>query len=83
MWAKHKWRTGDLATARAILGEAFRANSNSEQIWLAAVKLEWESNMIDRARSLLSRARERCGTAKGLPRQKADARVVVRLAWSS
>lgn len=37
--------------------EAFNANPHSEQIWLAAVKLEWENNEITRARLLLSKAR--------------------------
>lgn len=32
-------------------------NPQSEQIWLAAVKLEWENNEYQRARALLTRAR--------------------------
>ena len=36
----------------------FQANPNSEEIWLAAVKLESENNEYDRARKLLHRARD-------------------------
>lgn len=36
---------------------AFQANPNSEEIWLAAVKLESENNEDQRARKLLQRAR--------------------------
>ena len=39
--------------------QAFDANPDSEQIWLAAVKLEWENSEIQRARVLLAKARER------------------------
>lgn len=35
---------GDVSEARTILSEAFKANPNSEDIWLAAVKLESENN---------------------------------------
>jgi pre-mRNA-processing factor 6 len=44
MAAKEKWLAGSVPGARAILVEAFDANPDSEQIWLAAVKLEWENN---------------------------------------
>ena len=40
MWAKEKWLAGDVPAAREVLERAFVANSESEQIWLAAVKLE-------------------------------------------
>ena len=44
MFAKEKWvGEGDVAAAREILTEAFAANPNCEQIWLAAAKLEWEN----------------------------------------
>ena len=33
--------------AREILSLAFRANPDNEEIWLAAVKLESESNEFD------------------------------------
>jgi len=62
MGAKEKWMAGDVAAARTILTEAFRANPDSEQVWLAAVKLESENNEHERARLLLSKARERAGT---------------------
>ena len=64
MGAKEKWLVGDVAAARAILNEAFRANPDSEQVWLAAVKLESNNNEPDRARVLLSKARERAGTER-------------------
>ena len=41
---------GDIPAARSILALAFQANSNSEDIWLAAVKLESENNEDERAR---------------------------------
>ena len=53
-----------MAAARAILTEAFRANPDSEQVWLAAVKLESENNNPVNARSLLAKARERAGTER-------------------
>ena len=43
--------------ARSILALAFQANPNSEEIWLAAVKLESENNEFERARRLLQKAR--------------------------
>ncbi len=64
MGAKEKWLAGDVTSARAILNEAFRANPDSEQVWLAAVKLESENNEPDRARMLLAKARERAGTER-------------------
>ncbi len=39
-------------------------STDSEQIWLAAVKLESENKEFSRARSLLERARERSGTQR-------------------
>lgn len=36
---------------------AFQANPNSEEIWLAAVKLESENSEYERARRLLAKAR--------------------------
>ena len=63
MAAKHKWREmGDVPGARRILNEAFAANPDSEKIWLAAVKLESENGEVERARSLLAKARERAPT---------------------
>jgi len=50
--------------SRGILTEAFKANPESKLVWLAAVKLEWETGEIERARVLLMRARERAPTAR-------------------
>lgn len=41
---------GDVAGARSILEEAFVRNPDSEEIWLAAFKVEFESAELDRAR---------------------------------
>jgi pre-mRNA-processing factor 6 len=56
IYAKEKWRGGDVPAAREVLVEAFKANPDSEEIWLAAAKLEWESDQTDRARVLLTKA---------------------------
>jgi pre-mRNA-processing factor 6 len=64
MGAKEKWLSGDVAGARAILTEAFKANTNSEQIWLAAVKLETENGEYERGRLLLHKAKEQAGTER-------------------
>lgn len=64
MGAKSKWLAGDVPAARMILSLAFKANPNSEEIWLAAVKLESENNEDERARKLLTRARDK---EKGAP----------------
>ncbi|CAG9460105.1 unnamed protein product [Pedinophyceae sp. YPF-701] len=57
--AREKWRTThDVAAARLVLSEAFKANPSSEEIWLAAFKLEFESGELDRARAILAKARE-------------------------
>tara|TARA_B110000208_G_scaffold77172_1_gene98881 strand:- start:760 stop:3714 length:2955 start_codon:yes stop_codon:yes gene_type:complete len=59
MAAKHKWRTcDDIESARKILKEGFTQNSDSEALFLAAVKLEWENGEWERARRLLTRARQ-------------------------
>jgi len=55
---------GDVVNARSILALAFQANPNSEDIWLAAVKLESENNEYERARRLLHRARASAPTAR-------------------
>lgn len=55
---------GDVPAARSILSLAFQANPNSEEIWLAAVKLESENNEDERARQLLARARSNASTAR-------------------
>lgn len=43
MAAKEKWVGGDVPAARHILKLAFDANPESEDIWLAAFKLEFEN----------------------------------------
>ena len=55
---------GDVPAARSILALAFQANPNSEEIWLAAVKLESENNEFERARRLLQKARASAPTAR-------------------
>lgn len=64
MLAKERWLAGDVPGARNVLQDAFAANADSEQIWMAAVKLESENNEHARARLLLEKARERAGTAR-------------------
>ncbi|ELK28472.1 Pre-mRNA-processing factor 6 [Myotis davidii] len=64
MGAKSKWLAGDVPAARSILALAFQANPNSEEIWLAAVKLESENNEYERARRLLAKAQSSAGTAR-------------------
>ena len=57
MAAKDAWiKRDDVQKARTILQEAFAANPNSEQVVLAAFKLEFENNEIERAKLLLRRA---------------------------
>ena len=58
MAAKEKWLSGDVAGARSILEEAFVRNPDSEEIWLAAFKVEFENAELDRARAILGKARE-------------------------
>lgn len=38
MAAKEKWIAGDVPAAREVLEQAFIANPESVQIWLAAIK---------------------------------------------
>ncbi len=57
MAAKEKWLSGEVNLARQILSEAFTANSDSENIFLAAFKLEFENNELERARAILDKAR--------------------------
>jgi pre-mRNA-processing factor 6 len=62
MLAKEKWLAGDVPGARLVLHQAFDANLESEQIWLAAVKLEVENDEILAAREILNRATNVAGT---------------------
>lgn len=64
MGAKSKWLAGDVPAARGILSYAFQANPNSEEIWLAAVKLESENAEYERARRLLAKARASAPTPR-------------------
>lgn len=64
MGAKSRWLAGDVPGARGILSLAFQANPNSEEIWLAAVKLESENNEFERARRLLAKARASAPTPR-------------------
>ncbi|KAF8483096.1 hypothetical protein F5888DRAFT_1812628 [Russula emetica] len=52
-----KWLGGDVRAAREVPERAFVRNLESEQIWLAAVKLEAENGELAVARELLVRAR--------------------------
>ena len=45
MAAKEKWLAGQVPAARDILKLAFDANPESEDIWLAAFKLEFENQV--------------------------------------
>lgn len=58
MLAKLRWQQSDIKGARDVLASAFKKNPNSEDIWMAAVKLESENNEFDKARKLLKKARE-------------------------
>lgn len=61
MAAKHKWRVEkDVDGSRRILEEAFKANPDSEEIWLAAFKLEFENDEVGRLPSFRPLPRSRC-----------------------
>lgn len=64
MGAKSKWMANEVPAARGILSFAFQANPNSEDIWLAAVKLESENAEYERARRLLAKARASAPTPR-------------------
>lgn len=59
-----KWSANQVDRARTILQRAFQANPNSEKIWLAAVKLEQDLGEHERARALLTKAREEASTER-------------------
>ena len=63
-YAKEKWLRNDVDAARKILASAFEANSDNEEIWLAAVKLENRAKEVERARLLLQRARDKASTER-------------------
>jgi pre-mRNA-processing factor 6 len=62
MAAKEKWITGDIASAKDILTEAFEKNPDSESIWLAAAKLASETGQTEAAMQLLAKARKEANT---------------------
>jgi pre-mRNA-processing factor 6 len=64
MAAKGKWLAGDVPAAREALELTFVANPESEQIWLAAVKLEAENGELKVAREPLIRARTVANTQR-------------------
>eukprot|EP00053_Salpingoeca_punica_P018929 m.188305 g.188305 ORF g.188305 m.188305 type:complete len:922 (+) comp17534_c0_seq2:46-2811(+) len=64
MRAKALWLANQAEEAKKVLAQAFTCNDNSEEIWLAAIKLESETGFDDNARALLKRAREKAGTAR-------------------
>lgn len=55
---------GDIDAAREIFSFANKSNSNSENIWLAAVKLEIDHLEFDKAKSLFQMARTCAPTKK-------------------
>jgi len=59
--AKEKWLAGDVPATRAILQEPYAAIPNSEAIWLAAFKLEFENQEPERARMLLATVERELG----------------------
>jgi pre-mRNA-processing factor 6 len=65
MAAKERWSSGDVPAARRLLADAFSANPDSEAIWLAAFKLEFESGEVERARAILKKARETTAAENG------------------
>lgn len=62
MFAKEKWLSGDVNAAREIINAALNVHSNSEQVWLAAIKLEQETGEFKRAEELLNKARIQVNT---------------------
>jgi hypothetical protein len=68
MAAKEAWQgLNNVALAREILEAAFGANPESEQIWLAACKVEAEQHNLDAARVLMDRARQVANTERVRP----------------
>lgn len=61
--ARSKWEAGQLDESRKVLARAFnQLGSNSENIFLSAVKLEADHGEINQARGLLQQARQEAGT---------------------
>ena len=59
-----EWTGGRMEEARGILERAHQQNSASEEIWMAAMKIEFECREYERARVLLAHARTKCHTAR-------------------
>ncbi|KDN51340.1 hypothetical protein K437DRAFT_221659 [Tilletiaria anomala UBC 951] len=64
MYAKERRLADDLDGARAVLARAFDKNMGSEEISLAAAKLEAENGDKEAAGLLLQRARQEVGSAR-------------------
>lgn len=62
MAAKEKWLGGDIPGAQAILAEAFKANEDSESIFLAAAKLASETGEMEAAMQILEKAKAQADT---------------------
>lgn len=64
MAAKEKWLGGDVEGARKILANAFDRTADSEQIFLAAAKLEIQNNEVTAAKQVMARARAESGSER-------------------
>ncbi|CAD6897604.1 unnamed protein product [Tilletia caries] len=64
MYVKEKWSHRDVDGARQVLARAFERNLGSEEISLAASKLEAENGQKQAAKRLLEVARSEVGTAR-------------------
>lgn len=65
MYAKEKWQSdNDIPAAREILSRAFDNNMGSEEISLAAAKLEAENGEKDAARKLLEISRQEVNSSR-------------------
>lgn len=58
MYAKEYWLAGNVPAARTTLEAAHRHNPESEQVMLAAYKVEFENGEPERARALALRAKD-------------------------
>jgi pre-mRNA-processing factor 6 len=58
MRAKEQWLAGDVPAARSVLEQAHSHNSDSEELFLAAFKLEFENSEPERARVIAQRAKD-------------------------
>jgi pre-mRNA-processing factor 6 len=58
MRAKEQWLAGDVPAARSVLEQAHSHNPDSEELFLAAFKLEFENAEPERARVIAQRAKD-------------------------